>query len=68
MAPITGGRHAGTTDAAAHAVALVENGSWRAFTRHEVMHAVSLLLWGQPGGADPASAGMAWSRERSMAG
>ncbi len=66
MVPITGGRHTGTTDAGAHAVALVENESWRAFTRHEVMHAVSLLLWGQPGGAEDtpqdSAAAEAWRR------
>lgn len=66
MTPLTGGRSTGHTDAPAHAVALVENESWRAFTRHEVMHAVSLLLWGHPGGAEDAprdsAAARAWRR------
>ncbi len=66
MVPLSGGRQTGFTDAPAHAVALVENESWRAFTRHEVMHAVSLLLWGHPGGAEDAprdsAAAQAWQR------
>lgn len=54
MVPLTGGRYTGFADAPGHVVALVENETWRAFTRHEVMHAVSLLLWGHPGGAEDA--------------
>jgi hypothetical protein len=51
MQRVTSQRHNGTADAAAHAVILVANPRWSPFDRHELMHAASLTLWGEPGGA-----------------
>jgi hypothetical protein len=57
MASLTDGRFTGFTDAPANTIVLLEN---------EVMHAVSLLLWGHPGGAEDAprdsAAVEAWRR------
>lgn len=53
MAALTGRESTGSADVDSYTVALVANESWTPFERHEVMHAVSLLLWGQPG--DPAT-------------
>ena len=61
MALVTGQRHNGTADAASHAVLVVANRDWSPFDRHEIMHAASLNLWGEPGAARRGST--AWRRE-----
>jgi hypothetical protein len=66
MARVTGRSHNGTTDAPSHAVLLVANAEWSPFDRHELMHAASLTLWGEPGGARAGTAEWArggWLRE-----
>ncbi len=49
MAQIAGVRSTGTTEPRSQTVLLMANETWAPFTRHEVMHAVSLLLWSEPG-------------------
>jgi hypothetical protein len=51
MAAVTGQSHNGTTDPEAHTVLVVANDDWSPFDRHELMHAASLNLWGEPGSA-----------------
>jgi hypothetical protein len=48
MAKLVGGRATGFAHRAARAVFLVNNPTWRAFERHEVMHVVAWHAWGPP--------------------
>lgn len=49
MQRLMGSRATGITEATSQTVILVQNDSWAPFTRHEIMHAVSLRLWDEPG-------------------
>jgi len=48
MSALIGAKATGFADQAARAVFLVNNPSWRAFDRHEIMHVVSFHAWGPP--------------------
>lgn len=48
MRALVGAGTTGWTAVDAHAVFVVASPTWVPFTRHEVMHAVSLTLWGEP--------------------
>lgn len=48
MRALTGTRATGLTDAPAHAVVVVAAPTWEPLDTHEVMHAISLALWGDP--------------------
>ena len=48
MRALAGARATGLTDAPAHAVVAVAAPAWEPLETHEVMHAVSLALWGDP--------------------
>jgi len=60
---ITGLEVNGITLTSAHSVVLVANAGWRPFLKHEVMHAVSLSLWGDPSPGPWLSEGLAAAAE-----
>jgi hypothetical protein len=47
MRRLTGRGSTGWTDPESHVVLLVDAADWNAFERHEIMHAISLDLWGR---------------------
>jgi hypothetical protein len=50
MRALVGAGTTGWTVADAHAVFLVANQAWSPFAHHEIMHAASLTVWGEPRG------------------
>lgn len=53
MKALTGAPVTGFADTGAQAVFLVNNSTWRAFERHEIMHVVAARTWGVIGRANP---------------
>jgi hypothetical protein len=51
----------GLADPDAHAVVVMAHDTWSPFHAHEIMHVVSIALWGHAGGASEADA-IAWER------